>query len=48
MLYSLQADPAEPEAFPFVMLGNKVDVDGGNSRVVSIFLLHFIRLLLND
>ncbi|XP_034691739.1 ras-related protein Rab7 isoform X2 [Vitis riparia] len=30
-----QADPAEPEAFPFVVLGNKVDVDGGNSRVVS-------------
>ncbi|KAL6338721.1 hypothetical protein AAG906_023870 [Vitis piasezkii] len=34
-IYSQQADPAEPEAFPFVVLGNKVDVDGGNSRVVS-------------
>ncbi|XP_062148550.1 ras-related protein Rab7 isoform X2 [Alnus glutinosa] len=30
-----QADPAEPEAFPFVLLGNKIDKDGGNSRVVS-------------
>ena len=24
----------DPEAFPFVLLGNKVDVDGGNSRRV--------------
>lgn len=30
-----QADPADPEAFPFVLLGNKIDVDGGHSRVVS-------------
>ncbi|XP_059644132.1 ras-related protein Rab7-like isoform X2 [Cornus florida] len=30
-----QADPSDPEAFPFVLLGNKVDIDGGNSRVVS-------------
>lgn len=43
-IYSQQADPAEPEAFPFVVLGNKVDVDGGNSRVVSIFILQFLRL----
>ncbi|XP_051117369.1 ras-related protein Rab7-like [Andrographis paniculata] len=27
--------PANPETFPFVVIGNKVDVDGGNSRVVS-------------
>lgn len=32
----LQASPSDPENFPFVVLGNKVDVDGGNSRVVSI------------
>ncbi|KAG5624998.1 hypothetical protein H5410_010216 [Solanum commersonii] len=31
----LQASPSDPENFPFVVLGNKVDVDGGNSRVVS-------------
>lgn len=31
----VQASPSDPENFPFVVLGNKVDVDGGNSRVVS-------------
>ena len=30
----LQASPSDPENFPFVVLGNKVDEDGGNSRVV--------------
>ncbi|XP_071732279.1 ras-related protein Rab7-like [Rutidosis leptorrhynchoides] len=30
-----QANPSEPERFPFVLLGNKVDTDGGSSRVVS-------------
>ncbi|KAG8373292.1 hypothetical protein BUALT_Bualt11G0008800 [Buddleja alternifolia] len=30
-----QVDPANPESFPFALIGNKVDVDGGNSRVVS-------------
>jgi Ras-related protein Rab-7A len=30
-----QASPSDPENFPFVVLGNKVDVDSGNSRVVS-------------
>ncbi|GKB25008.1 ribonuclease H-like domain, reverse transcriptase, RNA-dependent DNA polymerase, partial [Tanacetum coccineum] len=30
-----QADPSEPESFPFVLLGNKVDTDGGSSRAVS-------------
>lgn len=34
----LQASPSDPENFPFVVLGNKIDVDGGNSRVVCIFL----------
>ncbi|KAK6118418.1 hypothetical protein DH2020_047835 [Rehmannia glutinosa] len=28
-----QVDPANPETFPFVLIGNKVDIDGGNSRV---------------
>ncbi|KAG6657434.1 ras-related protein Rab7-like isoform X2 [Carya illinoinensis] len=30
-----QAHPAEPDNFPFILLGNKIDLDGGNSRVVS-------------
>ncbi|PON58703.1 Small GTP-binding domain containing protein [Parasponia andersonii] len=30
-----QADPTNPEIFPFVLLGNKVDLDGGHSRMVS-------------
>ncbi|KAL4391128.1 hypothetical protein AHAS_Ahas03G0214100 [Arachis hypogaea] len=29
-----QADLNDHEAFPFMLLGNKVDVDGGNSRKV--------------
>ncbi|MBA0770992.1 hypothetical protein Gotri_019527, partial [Gossypium trilobum] len=29
------ASPSDPENFPFVVLGNKIDVDGGNSRVTS-------------
>lgn len=33
--FLLQASPHDPENFPFVVLGNKIDVDGGNSRVVS-------------
>ncbi|KAG5559337.1 hypothetical protein RHGRI_009022 [Rhododendron griersonianum] len=31
----VQASPSDPENFPFIVLGNKIDVDGGNSRVVS-------------
>ncbi|KAL8172423.1 hypothetical protein V2J09_024227 [Rumex salicifolius] len=27
--------PPDPRAFPFILLGNKIDIDGGNSRVVS-------------
>ncbi|KAL5175717.1 Ras-related protein Rab7 [Glycine soja] len=34
-LVTLQGDMNDPEAFPFVLLGNKVDVDGGNSRRVT-------------
>ncbi|KAH9331097.1 hypothetical protein KI387_003205, partial [Taxus chinensis] len=30
-----QASPENPEKFPFFLVGNKIDVDGGNSRVVS-------------
>ncbi|KAI3870975.1 hypothetical protein MKX03_029381 [Papaver bracteatum] len=30
-----QASPANPEKFRFILLGNKVDIDGGNNRVVS-------------
>ncbi|XVE86650.1 hypothetical protein DITRI_Ditri18aG0051800 [Diplodiscus trichospermus] len=30
-----QADPSNPEAFPFIIIGNKIDIDGGSSRVVS-------------
>ncbi|CAI0423086.1 unnamed protein product [Linum tenue] len=35
LVYDVNASPPDPENFPFVVLGNKVDVDGGNSRVVS-------------
>ncbi|KAJ9170286.1 hypothetical protein P3X46_018406 [Hevea brasiliensis] len=30
-----QADPVDPDEFPFILLGNKIDVDGGNNRAVS-------------
>ncbi|XP_028799925.1 ras-related protein Rab7 isoform X1 [Neltuma alba] len=30
-----QANAPNPRKFPFILLGNKVDIDGGNSRVVS-------------
>ncbi|XP_050204666.1 ras-related protein Rab7-like [Mercurialis annua] len=30
-----QANPVNPQAFPFILFGNKIDVDGGSSRVVS-------------
>mmetsp|Transcript_25588 Transcript_25588/g.55741 ORF Transcript_25588/g.55741 Transcript_25588/m.55741 type:complete len:207 (-) Transcript_25588:586-1206(-) len=33
--FLIQANPQDPENFPFMVLGNKIDVDGGNSRVVS-------------
>ncbi|PPD97991.1 hypothetical protein GOBAR_DD04988 [Gossypium barbadense] len=34
-LVTLQADPSDPESFPFIVIGNKIDIDGGNSRMVS-------------
>ncbi|XP_076951748.1 ras-related protein Rab7-like isoform X3 [Bidens hawaiensis] len=33
--FFIQASPSDAENFPFIVFGNKVDVDGGNSRVVS-------------
>ncbi|AEE82785.1 RAB GTPase homolog G3A [Arabidopsis thaliana] len=30
-----EASPSDPKTFPFIVLGNKIDVDGGSSRVVS-------------
>ncbi|KAH7279785.1 hypothetical protein KP509_37G036700 [Ceratopteris richardii] len=33
--FLIQASPSDPENFPFVVLGNKIDIDGGNSRVVA-------------
>lgn len=42
-----QAGPSDPENFPFVVLGNKVDIDGGNSRVVSAFFSLLFGLLLS-
>lgn len=40
----MQANPPDPRTFPFILLGNKIDIDGGNSRVVSrclsIFKFH--------
>ena len=33
--FFIQASPNDPDNFPFVVLGNKTDVDGGASRVVS-------------
>ncbi|KAK4280103.1 hypothetical protein QN277_011771 [Acacia crassicarpa] len=34
-LVTLQANSPNPRKFPFILLGNKIDIDGGNSRVVS-------------
>lgn len=34
-LLAAQASPSDPDNFPFVVLGNKIDVENGNSRVVS-------------
>ena len=33
--FLIQASPQDADNFPFMVLGNKIDVDGGNSRVVS-------------
>lgn len=46
----VQASPSDPENFPFVVLGNKIDVDGGNSRVVrfSFSGLYCMNLIWRD
>lgn len=33
--FLIQASPSDPDVFPFVVLGNKVDVENGAARVVS-------------
>ena len=33
--FLIQASPTDPDNFPFVVLGNKVDHENGNARVVS-------------
>ena len=30
----VQASPSDPDNFPFVVLGNKIDMEGGRSRMV--------------
>ncbi|KVI01975.1 hypothetical protein Ccrd_019736 [Cynara cardunculus var. scolymus] len=35
-----RASPLDLENFPFVVLGNEVDIDGGNGRVVSAKKAH--------
>ena len=31
----MQASPSDPENFPFVVLGNKIDLEGGRNRMVQ-------------
>ncbi|XP_057545650.1 ras-related protein Rab7A-like isoform X2 [Amaranthus tricolor] len=31
--FLLQASPSDPDNFPFILLGNKIDFDGGSGRV---------------
>mmetsp|Transcript_27934 Transcript_27934/g.33936 ORF Transcript_27934/g.33936 Transcript_27934/m.33936 type:complete len:209 (+) Transcript_27934:66-692(+) len=33
--FLIQASPSDPDNFPFVVLGNKIDVENGNNRVVT-------------
>lgn len=37
----VQANPPNQDNFPFVVLGNKTDLDGGKQRVVRCFLSGF-------
>ncbi|GJN15068.1 hypothetical protein PR202_gb01957 [Eleusine coracana subsp. coracana] len=30
-----QASPSDPKNFPFILIGNKIDLDGGSKRMVS-------------
>ena len=36
----------DPEVFPFVLLGNKVDIDSGNSRRVFIIPPSFAMIII--
>lgn len=38
-IFYFQADPTDADTFPFVLLGNKVDIDGGHSRMVPTLTL---------
>jgi Ras-related protein Rab-7A len=40
-----QANPSDPKTFPFILLGNKIDIDGGNSRVVRMYSLVLVNSL---
>ncbi|MEW5305435.1 MAG: hypothetical protein WDW38_010465 [Sanguina aurantia] len=33
--FLIQAAPSDPDSFPFMVLGNKIDVEGGSTRQVS-------------
>lgn len=44
----VQASPSDPENFPFIVLGNKTDIDGGNSRVVKYILFYNFCILHTD
>jgi GTPase SAR1 family protein len=35
--FLIQASPHDPENFPFVVLGNKIDVEEGKRQVKSMF-----------
>ena len=35
---ALQAGPSDPDSFPFVVLGNKVDMEEGKNRQVGLLL----------
>ncbi|KAL8160618.1 hypothetical protein V2J09_002155, partial [Rumex salicifolius] len=33
--FLIQANPSDPDNFPFVVIGNKIDIEGGGSRAVT-------------
>jgi GTPase SAR1 family protein len=46
--FLLQASPNDPDNFPFVLLGNKVDQDEGRSRVVrTLFMLTMMMIVIH-
>jgi len=40
--FLIQASPSDPDHFPFVVLGNKVDLD---NRSVSLYYLQYIIII---